>query len=367
VPENRIAAGPPLALEAFDFELPRERIAQHPQHPRDGARLLQVGRHALADRLVRDLPALLEPGDILVLNDTKVIPARLRGTRTPDRIAGCARGGAKVELTLHREVAPDRWRAFAKPARKLSPGDRIELAPGFSAEVAAKGAEGEVTVRFELRGADLLAALERHGEAPLPPYIKRGAGPDLADRADYQTLYARAPGAVAAPTAGLHFTQALFDALEARGVGRAMLTLHVGAGTFLPVKVADLRDHTMQGEYGVLDAATIERIEAARAQGGRVVAVGSTSLRLLESAVDGSGRLRPFAGETSLFILPGYRFKIVDLLLTNFHLPRSTLFALVAAFAGLARMHAAYRHAIASGYRFYSYGDCCLIERSDGP
>jgi S-adenosylmethionine:tRNA ribosyltransferase-isomerase len=363
VPENRLAAGP-LALEEFDFDLPRELIAQHPARPRDAARLLHVGRRALADHVVRELPALLEPGDILVHNDTKVIPARLRATRVVAGSAGSARGRAKIELTLYRHEAPHIWRAFAKPARKLVPGDRVEIAPGFGAEIVAKGADGDVTLRFDVAGAGLFAALERHGAAPLPPYIKRTAGPDAADSADYQTLYARTPGAVAAPTAGLHFTQALFDALDARGIERAMLTLHVGAGTFLPVKVADLRDHAMQAEYGILDGATVERIEAARARGGRVVAVGSTSLRLLESAADERGRLGPFAGATRLFIVPGYRFKIVDLMLTNFHLPRSTLFALVAAFAGLARMHAAYGHAIAARYRFYSYGDCCLLERS---
>jgi S-adenosylmethionine:tRNA ribosyltransferase-isomerase len=356
VPENRVGQAS-FALEEFDFDLPRESIAQHPARPRDAARLLQVSAAGLVDRQIRDLPGLLRPGDMLVINDTKVMPARLRGTRR----------GAKVELTLHREEAPDRWRAFAKPARKLAPGDRIEFAPGFAAEVAAKGADGDVTLRFEQKGPALLAALERYGEAPLPPYIKRASGPDPGDRADYQTMYARVPGAVAAPTAGLHFTPSLLQALDARGVERATLTLHVGAGTFLPVKSADLRDHVMHGEYGVLDGATAQRIEAARAHGGRVIAVGSTSLRLLESAAGEDGRLRPFAGETHLYILPGYRFKVANLMLTNFHLPRSTLFALVSAFAGLPRMRAAYAHAIASGYRFYSYGDACLLERSESP
>jgi len=356
VPENRLTDAP-LALEDFDFDLPRERIAQHPARPRDAARLLHVSAHGLADRTMRDLPALLAPGDLLVLNDTKVIPARLFGTRR----------GAKVELTLHREMAPARWRAFAKPARKLGAGDRIDFAPGFHAEVALKGKEGEVELAFDRAGAELAAALERHGATPLPPYIKRAQGTEAGDRADYQTLYARVPGAVAAPTAGLHFTPELFQALDARGVERATLTLHVGAGTFLPVKSADLRDHVMHGEWGTLDAAMAARIDAARARGGRVVAVGSTSLRLLESAADDEGRLHPFAGETRLYILPGYRFKVVDLMLTNFHLPRSTLFALVCAFAGRARIRAAYAHAIEAGYRFYSYGDACLLERSDVP
>ncbi|MFI5022668.1 MAG: tRNA preQ1(34) S-adenosylmethionine ribosyltransferase-isomerase QueA [Alphaproteobacteria bacterium] len=352
---SEASADAPLPIEAFDFVLPPERIAQAPARPRDAARLLWIGRRELADRAVRELPELLRPGDLLVLNDTKVIPARLSATRR----------GAKVELTLHRQLGAGTWRAFARPARKLSVGDRVEIAPDFAAEVTEKGSEGEVTLRFECGGSALLAALERHGMAPLPPYIKRRAGALPADRADYQTIYAREAGAVAAPTAGLHFTEALLAALEARGVGRAMLTLHVGAGTFLPVKVADVRRHPMQGEYGVIPKETAARVNAARARGGRIIAVGSTSLRLLESAADASGRIHPFAGETRLFILPGYRFRAVDLMLTNFHLPRSTLFVLVAAFAGLERMRAAYAHAIAAGYRFYSYGDCCLIERAE--
>ncbi len=348
-------ADEPLSIEAFDFALPRERIAQHPVRPRDAARLLCVGRGGLADAVVRDLPVLLRPGDLLVLNDTKVIPARLAGTRR----------GAKVELTLHREAAPGVWRAFARPARKLAVGDRVEFAADFAAEVAAKAADGEVTLRFATSAAALLAALERHGAAPLPPYIKRPAGASVADRADYQTIYARAPGAVAAPTAGLHFTDALFAALDARGIGRTTVTLHVGAGTFLPVKVGDVRQHPMHGEFGVVTEEAAAAVNAARAAGGRIAAVGSTSLRLLESAAGEDGRVGPFAGETRLFILPGYRFKAVDLMLTNFHLPRSTLFMLVAAFAGLARMQAAYRHAIDAGYRFYSYGDACLLERAE--
>jgi len=343
----------PFSLEAFDFALPPERIAQSPARPRDAARLLHIARDGLADRTMRDLPLLLRPGDLLVLNDTKVIPARLFGRRR----------GAKIELTLHRQAGPQSWRAFARPAKKLAVADLVEFAADLAAEVTAKGEEGEVTLRFSHSGAALLAALERHGAAPLPPYIKRREGVSSADRADYQTIYARAPGAVAAPTAGLHFTEALFAALRARGVGLAYLTLHVGAGTFLPVKVADVRRHPMQPEYGVISEPTAAEVNEARARGGRIVAVGSTSLRLLESATDESGHIRPFAGETSLFILPGYRFKAAQLMLTNFHLPRSTLFMLVAAFAGLHRMRAAYAHAIAAGYRFYSYGDGCLIER----
>jgi S-adenosylmethionine:tRNA ribosyltransferase-isomerase len=346
----------PIPLDAFDFELPRERIALRPARPRDAARLLQVRRDGRADLRVSDLPSLLAPGDLLVLNDTKVIPARLTGRRRD----------AKVELTLHRQESEDRWRAFAKPARKLAAGDRIDFAADFAAEVTAKGADGEVTLRFDRSGDSLLAALERHGTAPLPPYIRRPQGPDAEDRIDYQTIYARAAGAVAAPTAGLHFTERLMAALSARGVRRATLTLHVGAGTFLPVKVADLRHHAMHGEYGIVTPETAALVNQTRTNGGRIIAVGSTSLRLLESAADLSGRLHPFAGETRLFITPGFRFKVVDLMLTNFHLPRSTLFVLVAAFAGLARMRAAYAHAIAAGYRFYSYGDACLLERVDG-
>lgn len=345
----------PLPIEAFDYELPRERIALRPARPRDSARLLYIGHKTLADHAVHDLPTLLKPGDLLVLNDTKVIPARLLGKRH----------SAKVELTLHQQEADDRWRAFAKPARKLSLGDRVDFGADFTAEVMSKGNKGEVTLRFDRASRALLVALDRYGVAPLPPYIKRRYGPDAQDRIDYQTIFAREAGAIAAPTAGLHFTETLFDALEARQIRHTTLTLHVGAGTFLPVKVSDLRRHVMHGEYGIVMAETAGLVNETRMRGGRIVAVGSTSLRLLETAADESGRLHPFAGETRLFITPGYRFRIVDLMLTNFHLPRSTLFALVAAFSGLERMRAAYAHAIAAGYRFYSYGDCCLLERHD--
>ncbi|HLI14120.1 MAG TPA: tRNA preQ1(34) S-adenosylmethionine ribosyltransferase-isomerase QueA [Alphaproteobacteria bacterium] len=347
----------PLPLEAFDFDLPRERIASRPARPRDAARLLHVSAAGLRDHIVRDLPQLLRPGDLLVLNDTKVIPARLLGHRR----------GAKVELTLHQRVAGNRWRAFAKPARKLVAGDVITFAAEFSAEVTEKGDAGEVELRFELSDEALFAALDRHGAPPLPPYIKRAHGPDAEDRTDYQTIYAREAGAVAAPTAGLHFTEALIQALDARGVRRAALTLHVGAGTFLPVKTNDLRHHRMHGEFGSISEESAARVNETRREGGRIIAVGSTSLRLLETAADERGKLRPFVGETRLFILPGYRFKLADLMLTNFHLPRSTLFALVCAFAGCERMRAAYAHAIERHYRFYSYGDCCLLERSEAP
>lgn len=342
-----------MRIEDFDFELPRELIATRPAAPRDAARLLEVRPDGLGDHVVRDLPALLAPGDLLVFNDTKVIPARLTGRR----------GAATVDVTLHKQDDVARWRAFARPAKRLRPGDRIVFAEDFSAEVTAKGEAGEVTLRFDRAGGELFAALERHGAMPLPPYMGRDA--DARDRTDYQTLFAARPGAVAAPTAGLHFTPELVATLEARGIGRATVTLHVGAGTFLPVKAEDTRDHVMHSEWGEVDAAAAARIEETRSRGGRIVAVGTTSLRLLESAAAADGRVRPFAGETDIFITPGYRFRAVDLLVTNFHLPRSTLFMLVAAFSGLERMKAAYAHAKAVRYRFYSYGDACLLHRGD--
>ena len=346
-----------MRTDLFDFELPRELIAQHPVSPRDAAQLLLVGER-LRDCSLRDLPGLLRPGDILICNDTKVIPARLSGRR----------GAVKLEVTLHKQEAPGRWRAFARPAKRLRPGDRIDFAPedsegDFAAEVLARGEGGEIELAFDRGGADLFAALERHGVMPLPPYIRREAGPDPHDRADYQTVFARHEGAVAAPTAGLHFTPALLQALEARGIKRASVTLHVGAGTFLPVKTEEVEAHRMHGEHGIITAEAAAAIETARATGGRVVAVGTTVLRLLEAAAAPDGRLGAFEGDIDLFILPGYRFKVIDLLLTNFHLPRSTLFMLVCAFAGLERMQAAYAHAKTAGYRFYSYGDGCLVER----
>ncbi|MEE8516671.1 MAG: tRNA preQ1(34) S-adenosylmethionine ribosyltransferase-isomerase QueA [Alphaproteobacteria bacterium] len=343
-----------MKVSAFDFDLDRALIAAHPAEPRDSARLLEVG-DVLRDRGVRDLPELLAPGDVLVVNDTKVIPARLRGRR----------GKAGVELTLHKQDAPGRWRAFAKGARKLIPGDRIDFAVDFWADVAAKGAEGEVTVAFNLEGGALSDALDRHGLTPLPPYIKRdrarAAIEDCRDRGDYQTMFAKFEGAVAAPTAGFHFTPDLVAALNAAGVTIQAITLHVGAGTFLPVKTADTSDHKMHCETGAITPEAADAINRARAQGGRIVAVGSTALRVLEAAADDGGRISPFAGETDLFITPGYRFRAIDLMLTNFHLPRSTLFMLVCAFSGTARMFAAYDHAKQARYRFYSFGDCCLL------
>jgi S-adenosylmethionine:tRNA ribosyltransferase-isomerase len=342
-----------MRVDLFDFALPRDLIADRPADPRESARLLVVGK-ALSDRRISDLPQLLRPGDLLVFNDTKVIPARLVGQR----------GSAAIEVTLHKETATATWRAFAKGAKRLRPGDRIVFAPEFAAEVLAREA-GEVELRFSLAGPEFRAALDCYGAMPLPPYIARPRGGDARDRADYQTMFAEKEGAVAAPTAGLHFTPALMKALEAAGIEWITLTLHVGAGTFLPVKVEDTANHVMHAETGYLEAATAERLNAARASGRRIVAAGTTALRLLESAAGPDGRLAPFAGETRLFITPGYRFKAVDLLFTNFHLPRSTLFMLVAAFAGLERMKKAYAHAIEARYRFFSYGDACLLEPGD--
>ena len=338
----------------FDFDLPRDRIADTPARPRDSARLLEVGE-SLADRTVRDLPGLLNAGDMLVINDTRVIPARLRGRRR----------GAKVEVMLHKAEANGDWRAFARPARKLSAGDVIDFADGFAALVVEKGQDGEIGLRFD-DPAHLFAALDRHGEMPLPPYIARPAGPVAADDEDYQTVYANRKGAVAAPTAGLHFTPRLMDELRAAGISFATVTLHVGAGTFLPVKVDRVADHRMHREWGEIDPATAAAINDARGAGGRIVSVGTTSLRLLESAATEDGVVHPFCGDTGIFITPGYRFRAVDKLMTNFHLPRSTLFMLVSAFAGLNRMKAAYIHAIDAGYRFYSFGDSSLLHRADG-
>lgn len=350
-----------MRVDVFDFELPAARIAQQPAEPRDSARLLHVGP-TLTDSSIAELPELLRAGDLMVVNDTKVLPCRLTGKRGDATRPGPPTGGAKVEVTLHKPRTPDTWAAFARPARKLRTGDMIAFAPGFHAIVRDKLDGGEVVLHFNAAGPDLLAQLEAHGVMPLPPYIKRDAEGRDADRHDYQTLFAAEPGAAAAPTAGLHFTPALIDRLTARGVGVARVTLHVGAGTFLPVKVDDTRDHPMHGEWGELSEATAQAANATRARGGRVLAVGSTSMRLLESAAGADGVVAPFRGETDLFITPGYRFKAVDLMLTNFHLPRSTLFMLVAAFAGLERMQAAYAHAIDADYRFYSYGDACLLE-----
>ncbi len=341
-----------MRVDLFDFELPPERIAARPVSPRDSARLLEIGPDGLNDCVVSDLPALLAPGE--VLNDTRVLPARLTGRR----------GEARIEITLHHMQGDGMWDAFARPAKRLKAGQEIIFAEDLTAKVLAREG-GEVRLDFNLRGADLRAALERHGTPPLPPYIPREDGADLRDKADYQTLHAAKDGAVAAPTAGLHMTPELFAALDTRGVAREFITLHVGAGTFLPVRAEDTEDHVMHGEWGELDAGAAARINAARAAGGRVVAVGSTSMRILERAAGDAGRLSAFSGEIDLFIVPGYRFKAVDLMMTNFHLPRSTLFMLVSAFAGMERMQSAYAHAITEGYRFYSYGDACLLHRTE--
>jgi len=337
----------------FDFALPEDRIAQQPARPRDAARLLHVARDDLDDRIVRDLPALLRPGDVLVANDTRVIPAQLSARR----------GDARIGITLDRPLADGTWHALARNARRLHPGNviRFEGAADFAAEVRARDPDGGVTLAFNREGAAFAQALREAGALALPPYIARPSGPTEADAADYQTVFAARDGAVAAPTAGLHFTPDLLAMLAARGVAHVTVTLHVGAGTFLPMRGEDVAAHRLHAERGEITEAAAATINAAS---GRVVAVGTTSLRLLESAAAEEGTIRPFAGETDLFIRPGHRFRTADLLMTNFHLPRSTLFMLVCAFAGTGRMHAAYAHAIDAGYRFYSYGDASLLERA---
>ncbi len=340
-----------MRLSEFDFDLPPGRIAHEPARPRDAARLLVVGEQ-LQDRIVRDLPTLLRPGDVLVANDTRVIPAQLHARR----------GDARIGLTLDQPRPDGAWHALARNARRLRPGDRLafEGAEDLTAELVSRDPDGGVALRFNLTGPAFADALHRAGALALPPYIDRPHGPTAQDQADYQTVFAANEGAVAAPTAGLHFTPALLAALAGAGIPRVLVTLHVGAGTFLPVRTDDVSEHRMHPERGEITPEAAEAINAAR----RVVAVGTTSLRLLESAAGEDGRVRPFAGETALFIMPGHRFRRVGALLTNFHLPRSTLFMLVCAFAGTERMRAAYTHAIASGYRFYSYGDATLLERA---
>jgi S-adenosylmethionine:tRNA ribosyltransferase-isomerase len=344
-----------MKLSAFDFELPRSAIAQRPAEPRDAARLLTIS-DALADRIVRDLPALLNPGDLLIVNDTRVIPARLIGRR----------GAAAVEATLHKRESAGVWAAFARGAKRLKDGDTVSFGAGFAATVAGRGEGGTVLLDFGLSDAALLTALRDHGRMPLPPYIERNEGPDAQDVDDYQTMFAEKSGAIAAPTAGLHFTDALLAALTRSGVERATVTLHVGAGTFLPVRVENIDEHRMLTEIGEVPEATADAIARTRARGNRVVGVGTTVTRILETAATDDGVVHAFAGETALFITPGYRFKAIDLLFTNFHLPKSTLFMLVSAFGGLERMRAAYVHAIKAGYRFYSYGDACLIHPAPG-
>jgi len=339
-----------MKVDLFDFELPEEQIALRPARPRDSARLLRVTGGGLSEHIVRDLPQLLRAGDVLVFNDTRVIPAQLEGRR----------GEASIGATLHKREDLRRWWAFVRNAKRVRVGDTVTLGGGVEAMAEGKGADGAVLLRF-LGEEPVEVLLHRAGTMPLPPYIASKRPIDAADAADYQTMFAAQDGAVAAPTASLHFTPELIAAVDAAGIGRETLTLHVGAGTFLPVKADDTDEHRMHAEWGRIDQATAERLNEARARGGRLIAVGTTSLRLLESAAGDYGVIRRFEGDTAIFITPGYRFKAVDGLMTNFHLPRSTLFMLVSALMGLDTMQRAYAHAIAQGYRFYSYGDSSLL------
>ncbi len=383
-----------MRVDDFDFDLPEDRIALRPASPRDAARLLVVdpgnesgaGDRAgedgapnerapdgglLEDRILRDLPDLLREGDLLVFNDTRVLNAQFNGLRAPragepgSSVAGTqpSLGAAKVEVTLHKKAGLNVWRAFARPAKKLQTGDRLTLGGQLGAYVKEKGDAGEVLLAFEEEGEALDAAIQAAGLTPLPPYIARRRGVDPKDADDYQTVYARHYGSVAAPTAGLHFTEHLLERLDAKGIERCHVTLHVGAGTFLPVKAEDTKDHAMHSEWGTVSEEVAERINATKGQGRRVICVGTTSMRLVESAAPEEGRITPFSAETDIFITPGYRFRIADGLLTNFHLPRSTLFMLVSAFSGIETMRNAYAHAIDTGYRFYSYGDGSLLWR----
>jgi len=339
-----------MRVDLFDFELPTDRIALRPARPRDSARLLMVAGARISDHAVLDLPSLLKPGDVLLFNDTKVIPAQMEGRR----------GNASIGATLHKREGPRSWWSFVRNARRLHVGDRVEFGSEVAASAVERGADGAFLLQFH--GDEPVEQLiERAGRMPLPPYIASRRPADDADRADYQTMFAREEGAVAAPTAALHFTPRLLEALEERGIAAETLTLHVGAGTFLPVKTDTVAEHRMHAEWGKIDAATAERLNRARAAGGRLIAVGTTSLRLAESAAGEDGEIRLFEGDTAIFITPGYRFKAVDGLVTNFHLPRSTLFMLVSALMGLDVMKAAYAHAIGQGYRFYSYGDASLL------
>lgn len=342
-----------MQLSTFDFDLPKERIAQDPVTPRDAARLMVVGKE-LQDKKIPDLVGLLQPGDLMIFNDTRVIPAKLEGKR----------GEASIEVNLHKHNEDGSWLAFARPAKRLRVGETFTISDDFSAMVEAKN-EGEVTLRFNMEGEAFFNALQLYGKVPLPPYIARNKNPSEDDNQQYQTIYAKQEGAVAAPTAGLHFTEKLFKALDERRVKRAFVTLHVGAGTFLPVKVDNIHEHKMHSEYGVIDQQTADLINETKAKGGRVLAVGTTSLRILETVAADDGSIKHFAGDTDIFITPGYRFKLVDILLTNFHLPKSTLFMLVCAFAGIERMKSAYDHAVLQEYRFFSYGDASLLYRAE--
>lgn len=340
-----------MRVDLFDFELPPERIALRPASPRDSSRLLvALGSESLDDRIVRELPQILRAGDVLVFNDTRVIPAQLEGTR----------GEAKIGATLHKRIDLRRWQAFIRNAKRLREGDRIAFPHKVAAIAEARHPDGSFTLAFE-GDEPVETLLERAGRMPLPPYIAGKRPTDERDKSDYQTIFAREDGAVAAPTAALHFTPELLDSLDAAGIVRETLTLHVGAGTFLPVKAEDTADHAMHAEWGRVDRATADRLNAARAAGNRVIAVGTTSLRLLESAANADGIICPFQGDTSIFITPGYNFQAIDGLMTNFHLPKSTLFMLVSALMGLERMQQIYAHAIDKDYRFYSYGDSSLL------
>ena len=339
-----------MRVDLFDFELPSDRIALRPASPRDSARLLLAEGDRLEDRRVSDLPGLLRKGDVLVFNDTRVIPAQLEGKR----------GDASIGATLHKREGPRAWRAFVRNAKRVREGDRIDFGEGVAALAGEKGSDGSILLTF-VGEEPVELLLERAGRMPLPPYIAARRGADAQDTDGYQTMFAREKGAVAAPTAALHFTPSLMEALQGTGIKQETLTLHVGAGTFLPVKADDTAEHVMHSEWGRIDVATADRLNAVRASGGRVIAVGTTSLRLLESAAAEDGIIRAFEGDTAIFITPGYRFRAIDGLLTNFHLPRSTLFMLVSALMGLDTMQAAYAHAIREGYRFYSYGDASLL------
>ncbi|QND52966.1 tRNA preQ1(34) S-adenosylmethionine ribosyltransferase-isomerase QueA [Phyllobacterium sp. 628] len=357
-----------MRVDLFDFDLPEENIALRPAEPRDSARLLlvQAGSSGFEDSSVKHLGDFLRAGDALVFNDTKVIPAQLEGFREREGVK------AQISATLHMRVGPDRWKAFLRPGKRVKQGECIDFGDGnnacllgsLQATVAEKGEAGEALLVFDFSGADLDQAIAAVGHIPLPPYIASKRAEDGRDREDYQTIYAREEGAVAAPTAGLHFTPALLEDLKLLGIEQHYVTLHVGAGTFLPVKADDTADHKMHAEIGHVDQKTADALNAVRARGGRIVSVGTTSLRLLESATTEDGVIKAWSGPTDIFITPGYKFRAVDLLMTNFHLPRSTLFMLVSAFSGFERMHAAYEYAVKNHYRFYSYGDASLLWRS---
>jgi S-adenosylmethionine:tRNA ribosyltransferase-isomerase len=344
-----------MRVSNFNFDLPKELIAQSPASPRDTARLLFVENN-LKDLCIKDIPKLIHPGDVLVVNNTKVIPARLNGKKI---------NGTKIQVTLLKPSSSNAWRALARPARKLKHGDRIFFHPDLYCDVIEKYVDGQITLTFPLTESELISFLDFHGIMPLPPYIKRKKSGEKIDLKNYQTMFAKNPGAIAAPTAGLHFTYDLIKKIEKAGAKIVPLTLHIGAGTFLSIKVDDTRDHKMHSEWGEISSKTANLINAAKKNNGRIISVGTTALRLLESAKTEDGRISPFSGETKIFITPGYQFKVVDVLLTNFHLPCSTLFMLVSAFSGLDTMMSAYAHAISTKYRFYSYGDACWLERTN--